>query len=94
MCASPLQVVLASTLLESSWGGGGGGGGGGGVKYMLHCHSEGQTNIVLACLWGIRGSFKPVWSIRSLCIGLTTWLRYNNNQCSDTKANTHNYTVY
>ena len=55
LCASTLLVVCSVHVV-------GGGGGGGGA----FCHSEGQTNVVLACLWL---ALKPVWSILSLCVG-------------------------
>ena len=49
ICASTLQVVFASTLLivVCSWGGGG--------ACSIVIYSEGQTTVVLACLWGMHG---------------------------------------
>ena len=49
LCASTLQVVFASTLLVvcSMYVVGG--------ETSSNCHSEGQTNVVLACLWGMQG---------------------------------------
>ena len=40
---------------EGVGGWGGGGWGGVGVGCGIACHSEGQTNVVLACLWGMQG---------------------------------------